>query len=709
MHRPVSTFPILAALLAVACPAAVRIPHGQIAWIVAGRSTALDRRTLSQFTEYIGAVAGVAPTIVARLSDVPKGHSALILLHGNQGASLTCQPPAGSEEAFCIAAGSDSGRSVIVLRGASDKGLKRAMQRLVIESRQADGDLQFPDINVAEKPWIPEREWAICPWVPQQVRGVFVNPFADNRLNIWLFGDRQLERYVDMFDWFGFSGVQLIETGYSYGVMGSPEAFHAPVIRIAQDARVNGQKVSLWVWAAKFNSYGWRDPSVVYRPRRGLSAFDDPAVRRSFEKYYDIYAALAPYVDRVIGHFYDPGELEDRRDVFRYMRLLESKFHAANPAIKMSIDTWAAGDDYPQALIDNGFTDYLMLEMSMPNLYKPGQRERLHREAKRLGLKLGVWGWYTTEYETDQLPAMFVNAKVLAHFYRHIRDGAAKILPLTYWSEMEANHINNLYSMYAAGQLLWNPLRDPDEVLAEISSGIWGPVNGPKVLAALKLIQDARSGPTWDTYWWAMPDYRLGKTDAAEDLRRAEESIRELAGMRIDGRFVPKFPLPYPPAVLRELILKQLEQVRAFVAFRVKLNQLREEVSQGLAGADLSQKLSAIWQPVPELDTWIGTFGQPEARMQEIMLRKAASDWHVPLREPSWLRARDAERLLEKIEHVQLERTTELRFKPADMNEFYWTPEKLKDRFDKLVADGSVEGTVDGRYRLADWRNFTSK
>ena len=444
----------------------------------------------------------------------------------------------------------------------------------------------------------------------------------------------------------------------------------------------------------------------MYNPPRGVSAFDDPAVRRGFEKYYNIYAELAPYVDRLIGHFYDPGHLEDRADVFRYMHLLESKFRARNPKIKMAIDTWGAGDDYPQALMQNGFRDYLLLEMSMPNLYKPGQREQLHTEAKQLGMDLGIWGWYTTEYETDQQPSMFVNAQVLQHFYRGIRDGAARIQPVRYWSEMDAHHINNIYSLYAAGQLLWNPDRDPDEILSEIAWGIWGPVNGPKVLRALKLIQDVRSGPTWDTYWWTMPDYRLGTPNASDDLLRAETCIAELSVMQTDSAFVPKIPLPYPPGVLIELMLPQLRQIREFAGFRVELNRIRDEIPRGLAGPELSKQLSGIWQPIPEFDTWIGTFGQPEARIQEILLRKMAADHGVMLQEPKWVRPRDAERLLQKIQHVQYRHATEVHFKASDMNEFWWTAEKLQDRLDKLVADGSVEKLGDGSYRLADWRNF---
>ena len=136
-------------------------------------------------------------------------------------------------------------------------------------------------------------------------------------------------------------------------------------------------------------------------------------------------------------------------------------------------------------LADNGFKDYLLLPVSFPEAYKPGDRESLHRQAKKLGLKLGIWGWYTTEYETDQLASMYVNGQVLKSVYRQMKDGALAIHPVEYWSEMEAHHLNNIYSMYVASQLLWDPDRDPHAILVELTNAIWGPTNGPVGLKAL--------------------------------------------------------------------------------------------------------------------------------------------------------------------------------------------------------------------------------
>ena len=103
-----------------------------------------------------------------------------------------------------------------------------------------------------------------------------------------------------------------------HATAGSAEAYHDRLRLFTRALRANAQDVTLWVWAAQFDGFGWVDPSVTYAPSAGRSAFDDPAVRATFEKYYDGYAELAPDVDLLITHFYDPGMLKDRADVFAY-------------------------------------------------------------------------------------------------------------------------------------------------------------------------------------------------------------------------------------------------------------------------------------------------------------------------------------------------------------------------------------------------------
>ena len=475
----------------VSCFGTVHFPAGKVAYVVASPQSPLDKRTVSQLMNYLTAVLHKDAKVVPSLRSVPASTSAIILSSTGQTNPLHATPPASATEGFALATGESAQHSVVVAVGNTDRGLKRAVQQLVLKSRQDESGLVVPELNLSDKPWIPQREWALCPWVPWNVRGTYVNPYADQRVNIYKFTDPQLSHYIEMFDWFGFSGAQLIEGANSWSYAGSVEAYQDELKKMARMARDNGQQVTLWVWAAEFSHYGWVDTDLVYQPSAGHSAFDDPNVRKGFEKYYDYYAEMAPYVDRFIGHFYDPGELSNRQDVFNYMRLLESKLKAKNPQIKMSIDLWGTDPGYFDELVKNGFKDYLLLENSLqdyvpvhPNgaqtlrvgsdsLTHPAQRAQIHEAAKRSGLALGIFGWYDTEYETDQQASMYVNGQLLRSFVQEVKNGAAKIHPIEYWSEMDADHLNNLCSLYVAGQLLWNPDRDPDELMSEFAEGIW--------------------------------------------------------------------------------------------------------------------------------------------------------------------------------------------------------------------------------------------
>jgi len=636
---------------------------------------------------------------VSRLADVPAGSPALVIEQGGQ------RDAGEGPEAFALRTESREGHAVVVAAGEGDCGRKRAVQRMVLASRQTPDALVFPSLDVTSHPWIPCREWTICPWTPQDVRGNFYNPFADKRMNLLLYSDERLARYVEMFDWFGFSGSQLMETCYTYSQFGSVEAAQDWQKRVIRCLRENGQDVTLWAWTAAFSGFGWQEPDAVYTPQPGVKAIDDPAVRRVFEKYYRRYAELAPLVDRFVAHFYDPGGLSEQSDVFDYMRLLESMLTERNPRIQMAVDCWAAGPKYFADLAQNGFSHYLLLPVSFPEAYPGDTREQIHRTASELGLHLGIWGWYTPEYETDQLASLYVNASVLREVYSGIR-ACARTHPIEYWSEMEAHHLNNVYSMYVAAQLLWDPDRDPHEALAEFTDAVWGPQNGPAVLAALRLIEDVRSGPSWDTYWWTRPGHRVGTDNAADDLKRAEDSLETLRPMQDDAAYVCKLPLPYPRGTFIELMLPHLEQIRHFAQFRLGIEAVRQAAARGVSKDELAAMLTRAWQPVPEFTTWVGVFGNQELRAQKAAVAQVASELGLTVPEPAALRYVEADRLLQLLRRQQEGSAEPIAFGPTTAGDFYWPEALLRDRFQKLVGDRLVVETSPGQYHLADWANW---
>jgi hypothetical protein len=684
--------------------------RGKTAYIVATPKTDLEKKITKRLSDYLSAVLHSNVKLVPKVLNVPSNLPAIVL--SSQPKAKLQQPV--SIEAFTIETSVINKHPVVIATGNSELGLKQAVQRLIIKSEQRSPGLVVPELHLNESPWIPKREWTLCAWAPDLVRGVFNNPNADKRLNVWLYSDKQIADYVNMFDAFGFSGCQLMETVANYSILGSAEAFQDRQLKFAKAIRENSQDLTLWVWAAQFNDFGWFDTSVTYTPQKGFTAFTDPKVHAGFEKYYNGYAKMAPYVDMLIAHFYDPGSLKNRADVFDYLHLLLKKFRAKNPKVKLGVDFWASDSDsaYMKQLIDNGFNDALLLESGMPHLYPPGKREHLHEEAKKQNLEMGIWGWHTIEFETDQNAMMHVNAQLLKDFYLQIKNGVDKIHPLSYWSEMEAYHLNNIFSAYAASQLLWNPERDPDEILDEISEGIWGPHNGPAVLDALKLIQDVRSGPTWDTYWMWTKEHRLGTADAHADLQRVEKAIHDFEQMKTDTSFVQKFPLPFTPATFVELMLPHLRQIRQFAESRIAIEKIRESAKNGASKEALTKQIQEAWKPVREYNTWVGTFGILEEATQEKMFLGLCKELDVGVGVPGWVRWRDANRLLQVLQSRQRGRPSPYTFKPDAYilwASFNWTKEKSFDRFQLLLQNGCLEKAGNDTYQLANWEEYSTR
>ena len=99
-------------------------------------------------------------------------------------------------------------------------------------------------------------------------------------------------------------------------------------------------KFTLWVWGAKFSGFAWTDDTVSYEAGESGFAYDNPQTLATFEKYYSIYAELADCCDRVISHYYDPGELTLAEDVAFFAKMLRDKFLAVNPDIDFGVSCW---------------------------------------------------------------------------------------------------------------------------------------------------------------------------------------------------------------------------------------------------------------------------------------------------------------------------------------------------------------------------------
>jgi hypothetical protein len=117
--------------------------------------------------------------------------------------------------------------------------------------------------------------------------------------------------------------------------------------------------------------------------------------------------------------------------------------------------------------------------------------------------------------------------------------------------------------------------------------------------------------------------------------------------------------------------------------------------------------LKEAWEPVLEYDTWVGVFGIPELREQRRTLESLKRDYGIEVEDPAWLRYVESDRVLQQIRNLQRqsEKAVEVTAESAT-GQFFWPMDVRLDRFQKLVDEGVLEETGEGKYILAGWENW---
>jgi len=468
-----------------------------------------------------------------------------------------------------------------------------------------------------ENPWIKERETIMDAWKPDYNRGYINNMWVNPACDFFSMSQNFMRQYAKMIKSFGFTGMQMTDSCAHWRWFGTYETDHDKKKMLCDALHAEGLKASLWVWASCFDGHGYSDTTVKYEAADGGSAYDDPEVFATFNKYYDIYADLAPYYDRLILHFFDPGRLKNFDDIIKFATLLESKFKAVNPNIEICVDTWSSPDDFPTNLVKAGKTDWMLMELPfLPSWGVPGRRENFRKGVKALGSKLGVWSWYTADIEIDQNARWVVNPKVIKDVYTKVREQGDHVMIPEYWSEMDSYHVLNLFSLYCSGQMLINPDRDTDELLDEIAHKIYGEKWGDKVYEVLKFVEDIRSGNNWDEYWWPGAFTPGVHVDFNEMKPRAHAALETMQQIVAGPEIETEQPLPVTPVQLAKLMIAHVDQLTQYVDFRVEMERLDKLAASGASKETLYAEIDKVWKPIPDYNVIVGVWGQPEVRVQ---------------------------------------------------------------------------------------------
>uniref|UniRef100_UPI004056C0E3 hypothetical protein n=1 Tax=Acetatifactor sp. TaxID=1872090 RepID=UPI004056C0E3 len=565
--------------------------------------------------------------------------------------------------------------------------------------------MRIPDHVDVREAWIEEREAIITLWNVNYSRGAYLDADVSLKNNLIDFSEDQLYEYVKMLKYCGFTGIQVTEMCSTWAGVGSYEACHEKIRMLADAAHSLDMKFTLWVWGSEFADCGWVDDDVTYDYNNKSYTFENPEVVECFDKYYDIYAELADCCDRVIGHYYDPGNVYTAEEIAFYSKMLKNKFQAVNPDIDFGISCWV--DIYDKQI----FIDELGTDIT---LYECGQRadektyETFREEISELGCRLGTWAWNTCEMEIDQLAQMNFNMEIIRSVYQTARryDDIAKP---TYWSEMDSYHLLNVFSLYCAGQLLIDPDTESEMLYQQISMAAVGPEYMYDFAEMLSVIQDARSGYSWDTYFWSNDNYIL-KSDDYPAERIVELCNRLLPVLEeMIEKEVESYTLPLPVSLqdLLKMMQPHLVQIRDYAEFRIALKQLETDYAQGADRQELEARLYEIADPIKDYNCVIGAWGQIEARAQYEMVTDFCerTGLAVPVYE-SFHTQRKQHIVAQLISYQKEEEEPYILGAPYYQHGLAYGQEETNRLVQELVEEGIFIRTEDGSVYLEDWENY---
>jgi len=425
---------------------------------------------------------------------------------------------------------------------------------------------------------------------------------------------------MEMLKAFGFNSIQVGANPLNaYWVGADPHQWRRQVVFRCKVARELGMAVSVAVWGA-----------AVADTAQGGQQFSEldwhkPEERARLDAWYRDQAELAPYADRVITHWVDPGRPQQGGidTVVEMHNAILTIYREKNPKIRGALSTWFMsgleslhrypGYEGPGRLaahpkLDRN-TDIVIGLMNYGadgvNMDPSGELKAADLEAiAATDRQAGAWGWYTADNEIQ--PALHVRTDVLQNYFRSLPPQTRTKLA---WHSLDDNFQGlNMQNLYVAGKLMQDPSLDARKLLDEFVTGFVGKSNAPAVAAALRAVEQAR---TRSRLYQAMAADAVAPQGAEapaqqflpanwldETTTAVDTALRGLQTVKLAPGFTPAWPVTMEPVDYLDELKAHLEAIRQMLAF---LRGVRE-VERMRAAGEPANKLKAAIAALPKVE-----------------------------------------------------------------------------------------------------------
>ena len=472
---------------------------------------------------------------------------------------------------------------------------------------------------VSATPW---GDW-IKSEMPPELRHQYLLPF-------W--PDARLRRHLEMLKAFGFNSIQVgASPCLAWWVGADEQEVRKKVLFRCRTARELGLSVSGFIWGA-----------AVPDAMKGGAQFSEldwhkPEDRARLLAWYRDQAEIAPFIDRLVTHWIDPGYNhlscgECTIDtVVEMHNVILGIYREKNPNIRGALSTWFMGPTHGPKGYEGPrrLAEHPKLDRNTDIACGIGAGPDLDAILAK-GRKIARWTWYNTDNEIQ--PALHVMIRAFSSRLSLAQRRAAA--PVTTealaWVSVPDNFSGlNMQNLYVAGKLMQDPTLDERHLLDEFARGLVGAENASALVSALRAVEAAR---TRSNCYYAkivdavapppelqsrhqLPAFWLDDTSQAVDA-----AISGMKHVKLAPDFKTAWPVAMEPAEYLGELNAHLEAIRQMLAFLKGAREVKRMKAEGAPVEKLEAAIAAlpkvIYDPAHTAGLEAGVYKQKLAELK---------------------------------------------------------------------------------------------